>query len=78
LIECVNLANRGLAVLLAGTPGLRRLSLRGCVSLTDKVIPHLAKLTNLRQLKLVYCNRISQQGKAEIRRLLPGCKVTGK
>jgi uncharacterized protein (TIGR02996 family) len=77
LEDLTSLTDEGLARLI-GSPNLRRLSLKGCVGLTDAAIPHLAKLTDLKSLKLARCRNISHTAKAEIRRLLPGCKVAGK
>jgi uncharacterized protein (TIGR02996 family) len=63
---------------LEGLPELRSLTLRGCASLTDAAVPLLARLGSLRTLDVMRCPGMSKSARAEIARLLPGCKVRGK
>lgn len=66
--------NAGLAHL-ATMPALKSLLLSGVAGITDAAVPHLAKLTKLRELN-VTDSKISPAGLRELKRALPNCQVT--
>jgi hypothetical protein len=60
--------------LIAGMTNLESLSLIGLDTLTDEMLLELAKLKNLKKLNLPEHAKLTKEGVAKLKQLLPGCE----
>jgi hypothetical protein len=54
---------------------LQSLDLRWCPRITDAGLVHLARLQQLRKLYLLDCRGVSREGREQLGRSLPGCRI---
>jgi hypothetical protein len=73
--NCSRLTGSGLSHL-ASIPRLRALILTACRNMTDTATAQIEQLKTLEQLDVGECDRLSPTALGQLRRALPGCKIT--
>ena len=69
-----NITDEGIASL-ANLPILDILMFQQGVGLTDANLSNLAKLTKLRRLDFFFCDDVTEEGIAELRKVMPQCEI---